>query len=179
MASRDPEPTFNAERLLAALKRRRIRVIIVGALVARIRGFADITTQDIDLTPDLDRDNLRRLAEVLHELGATVRVENHAAGPVRLPADGGLIARAPILNLHLPGIGDVAVIHQAAKATSRRGPLTFEVLARSATLEPLPGTLAKVLVMSESDWVESKQTPPIREKDELHLAAYRRYRGRR
>lgn len=178
MASRAPEPAFDPERLLAALRGRKVRVIVVGAMVARIRGFADIATQDIDLTPDLDRDNLQGLADVLHELGATVRIENQVAGPVRLPADGGLIARAPILNLHLPGIGDVDVIHQAASATSGRGPLTFEALARGATLESLPGTRLKVLVMSEADWVESKQTPPVREKDELHLAAYRRSRGR-
>jgi hypothetical protein len=174
MGSREAEPTFDPERLLAALRRRRVRVILVGAMVAGVRGFADIATQDVDLTPDLDRDNLQRLAEVLHELGATVRVQSQAAGPVRLPADGGLIARAPILNLHLPGIGDVDVIHQAAEGNSKRGALTFETLARGATLESLPGTRVKVLVMSEADWVESKRTPPVREKDELHLAAYRR-----
>ena len=32
--------------------------------------------------------------------------------------------------------------------------------------------------MSEADWVDSKETPPVREKDELHLAAYRRSSGR-
>ena len=56
--------------------------------------------------PELAGENLQRLAEVLHALGATVRVENHGAGPVGLPPDGGLLAKAPILNLHLPGVGD-------------------------------------------------------------------------
>lgn len=178
MASRNPEAAFDPEGLIAALRRRRVRAIVVGAMAARIRGFADIATQDIDLTPDLERDNLQRLADALYEHGATVRIDNHAAGPVRLPADGGLIARAPILNLHLPGIGDVDVIHQAAKATSDRGALTFDALVERATLETLPGTRVKVLVMSEEDWVDSKETAPVREKDELHLAAYRRSRRR-
>lgn len=83
MAS-DPEPLFDPEPMVAELRRRSIRAVVVGALVARIRGFAVIETRDLDLVPDLHPGNLQQLAEALHGLGATVRIENHTAGPVRL-----------------------------------------------------------------------------------------------
>src|SRR5215210_5420517 len=139
MASR-PEPVFDPEPVLAELRRRGIRAVVVGALVARIRGFAAIETRDLDLVPDLDPENLQQLAEALHGLGATVRVDNHAPGPVRLPADGGLIAKAPILNLHIPGVGDVDVIHQAANPTDERPALTYSEMSEAATEEKLPGS---------------------------------------
>ena len=168
-----PDPVFDPEPVVAELRRRGIRTVVVGALVARIRGFAVIETRDLDLVPDLDPDNLQQLAEALHSLGATVRVENHAPGPVRLPADGGLIAKAPILNLHVPGVGDVDVIHQAANPTDQRPALTYAEMREGATEERLPGTRLVLAVMSESDWLHAKETPPVREKDAIHLAVYR------
>lgn len=172
-----PEPLFDPEPVVAALRRGGIRVVVVGALVARIRGFAAIETRDLDLVPDLDPENLQRLAETLHALGATVRVENHAAGPVRLPEDGGLIAKAPILNLHVPGVGDVDVIHQAANPTAARPALTYTEMSAGASEERLPGTHLVIAVMSEADWVHAKETPPVREKDAMHLAVYRARRS--
>ncbi len=48
-----------------------------------------------------------------------------------------------------------------------------------ATLESVPGSEATALVMSEQDWLDSKRTPPVREKDPLHLQAYERRRAGR
>ena len=105
-----------------------------------------------------------------------MRIANHAVGPVELPPDGRLLARAPILNLHLPGVGDVDVIHEAARATEARPALTFDELEPRATEELVPGAQRPTLTMSEEDWVEAKRAPPVREKDLLHLEAYRRWR---
>ena len=161
------------------LSRRGVWVIVVGAFAARMRRVGGIVTRDLDLAPDLDSANLQQLAEVLNELGATVRIHNHEPGPVDLPADGELIARAPILNLHLHEVGDVDVIHQVANPTRERDALNFKSLAAHATLEPVPGTDVTALVMSERDWLESKRTPPVRDKDLLHIRAYERWRAHR
>ena len=177
MASRPPEdPAFRPETAFEALARHGVRYVVVGAYAAQLRGIAGVATADVDVTPALDADNLQRLSDTLHELGATVRIESHRLGPVKLPPDGGLIARTPILNLHLPGIGDLDVIHQAAVATTERGPLDFDWLSRTATEAASTPTGLPVLVMSESDWVDSKSTPPVRERDRAHLAAYERWR---
>lgn len=80
---------------------------------------------------------------------------------------------APILNLHVPGVGDVDVIHQAANPTAARPALTYAELSVSASEERLPGTRLVISVMSEADWVHAKETPPVREKDAMHLAVYR------
>jgi hypothetical protein len=180
MASPPPdELAFNPEAALRALERHGVRCVVVGAYAAQLRGVAGLVTADIDVTPALDADNLQRLAEALHELGATVRVERHRLGPVRLPADGGLLARTPILNLHLPGIGDLDVIHRAAAPTRERGAMDYDWLSRTATQETVPASGVRVLVMSESDWVDAKSTPPVRERDQAHLAAYERSRQTR
>lgn len=179
MASQPPDPLFRPAALVRALHRRKVRAVVVGAFAAQLRGMGDLATYDLDLTPDLDGENLQRLAETLHELGATVRIEPHTLGPVALPPDGVLIARAPILNLHLPGIGDVDVIHQAAGASTERGPLDYGHLARGATEVTLPSSKASILVMSEEDWIDAKRSPPVREKDVRHIAAYERWRDAR
>ena len=175
MASEVPEPTFQPLAALEALTERGVRFVVVGAFAAQLREIGGIVTRDLDIAPALDRANLDRLAELLADLGATVRIENDRLGPVELPSDGGLIAKAPILNLHLPGLGDLDVIHEAAAATGRRGPLNFEYLVARASAVRLRGGTT-VLVMSEEDWIEAKRSPPLRERDTLHLDAYRRWR---
>jgi hypothetical protein len=42
--------------------------------------------------------------------------------------------------------------------------------------ERIPGTRISVLVMSEADWIETKRTPPVREKDQRHIEAYEKWR---
>jgi hypothetical protein len=144
--------------------------VIVGAFAAQLQDMAGVATTDVDIVPDLDASNLQALAEALHALGATVRVENQDAGPVLLPADGGLLAKAPILNLHLPRVGDVDVIHRASAT------LDYAALRTDAVALSIGGVRGTVLVMSEQKWVESKRTPPVRAKDEAHLRAWQRWR---
>jgi hypothetical protein len=179
VARRPETPRFEPAKLLDALRRRDVEAIVVGAYAAELLAIP-VVTIDLDLIPAPDPANLQRLAEALHDFGATVRVRNLELGPVRLPADGGLIAKAPILNLHLPGIGDVDVIHRAAEATADGGgPLDFAALRGRATRRAVAGSRLRVLVMSEADWVASKRAPPVREKDVQHLRLYERWRAGR
>jgi hypothetical protein len=161
---------FEPLGLLTTLVRERVRFVVVGAYAAQLRGVA-VTTLDLDITPALEADNLDRLARVLHDFGATVRIENQTLGPVRLPADGALIGRTSILNLHLPEVGDVDVIHEAGP-TGSEPPLDFAHLEPRATREPLRAGGVRLLVMSEEDWVDAKRRPPVRAKDRMHLRAY-------
>lgn len=142
-------------------------------------GVEGIATADLDVTPALDEENLQRLAEALHALGATIRVANHSVGPIELPPDGRLLARTLILNLHLPGIGDVDVIHEAARATDLRPPLSFAELEPRSTEENVPGGKSPTLTMSEEDWVAAKRASPMREKDVVHLDLYLSWRAER
>lgn len=180
MGSSPPSsPGFRPDAILVALLERGVRLVVVGAFAAQLRGVRGIATRDLDITPELGLANLQALAEVLHDFGATVRVDVRAPGPVRLPPDGRLIARTPILNLHLPGVGDLDVIHAAGVADRDRDALDYEQLAPRATIEPLVDTDLAVPVMSEADWLDAKLRSPVREKDRDHVAIYELWRAAR
>jgi len=70
-ASEQPE-LFEPLEILRALERHRVRYILIGGLAATLHGAPMLTT-DVDITPDRGRENLRRLALVLSELGAVAR----------------------------------------------------------------------------------------------------------
>ena len=55
--------------------------------------------------------------------------------------------------------------------------MDFHRLTRTATEVP-SATGLRLLVMSEADRVDSKSTPPVRERDREHLAAHERWRVR-
>jgi hypothetical protein len=89
--------TFDPERILKALARRRVRYVLVGATAARLQGFPRLTA-DADITPARDADNLERLSAALRDLEARVYTE---ALPEGLPfnCEGKTLARAKIWNL--------------------------------------------------------------------------------
>lgn len=177
MGSDPTEPVFRPEALIEALAERGIRVIVVGAFAAQMRGVTGMGTRDLDLVPDLAPANLQGLAEVLCGFAATVRIENHSVGPVALPPDGGLIANTPILNLHLADVGDVDVMHAATIGGDGRDRLDWRALIADASRLAVPGVAAAILVMSEDHWIESKLSPPVRPKDRSHLELYARWRA--
>ena len=76
---------------LAALVRRlvdgRVEFIVVGGAAAVLHG-AMVTTQDLDIVPQLTPQNLARLEAVLAELDAVIR----EPGERRLRPDAGLLA---------------------------------------------------------------------------------------
>jgi hypothetical protein len=60
------------ESLLEALDRAGIECIVVGGVAAVLHG-APITTQDVDIVPDSQTDNIDRLRRLLDDLEARVR----------------------------------------------------------------------------------------------------------
>lgn len=74
---------LDPEAILRCLDRHGVKYVLIGGLAAVVYG-APLVTQDIDITPALDAENKRRLAQALTELGARLRIEG--VDPIELPA---------------------------------------------------------------------------------------------
>lgn len=100
--------SFDPERLLQVLNRHDVAYVIVGGVAAVAHG-STLPTEDVDVTPARDRDNLDRLAAALRELGARLRTEREPAG-VDFPCDGAFLsAQSQMLNL-VTDLGDVDLV---------------------------------------------------------------------
>jgi hypothetical protein len=76
--------------LLALLHEREIRFVVIGGVAVAAHGYVR-GTADLDLVPDPDPDNLRRVAELLGELKATLPTAQDR--PFDLASDAGVIRR--------------------------------------------------------------------------------------
>lgn len=65
-------PALDLRRLVETLDRHRVRYVVIGGIAAIAHGNKRATF-DLDVTPDLDRRNLERLASALRELEAELR----------------------------------------------------------------------------------------------------------
>jgi hypothetical protein len=74
--------TFDLRGLADALARRGVDYIVVGGVAVGAHGYVR-ATRDLDIVPDPDRENLRRLATTLRDLDATLSL---AAGRPFNPA---------------------------------------------------------------------------------------------
>lgn len=140
-----------AQAILETLERHRVRYVLVGGVAAQTRGWRG-ATEDIDITPAADRENLARLAAALTELEAGFRVD-----PTRYPAGfkppGGLDAETFSGQVSLAfttkhGLLDVALVPDGTRG--------FNDLRRSADYARAAGTTIRVLVASADDIVRSK-----------------------
>jgi hypothetical protein len=65
-----PNRSPNVPALLDALDRHSVRYVLTGSVAARMYGVDTGRPGDLDITPALDPDNLRRLADLLTEIEA-------------------------------------------------------------------------------------------------------------
>jgi hypothetical protein len=88
---------LDPELLFTTLARHHVQFVLIGALAARLQGLPRFT-QDADITPARDRDNLQRLAAALRELDARVFTDPIPEG---LPFDCSpqMLARADVWTL--------------------------------------------------------------------------------
>jgi len=104
--------------------------VVLGGFAAVIHG-SPIPTEDIDVSPSRDPENLGRLAEALKKMNAAIRTSD---GPVFARIDAGFIANMPnMLNL-VTDYGDVDLVFNPAGLL-----VDFEQWnhgAESAQLEP-------------------------------------------
>jgi len=89
----------------------------VIANYAGMLAGADVSTQDVDITPSTAPENLERLASALAELKAGIRVEGEPLVP--LPADARLLASAEIWNLTTRTATSTSPPAPAAQAATR------------------------------------------------------------
>lgn len=61
-------PPLDIDRVVEVLERHRVQYLLVGGVAARFHG-SERLTEDVDVLPDDDDENLRRLAAALTELG--------------------------------------------------------------------------------------------------------------
>ena len=97
-------PEFRFGEILRVLTQHDVRFIVIGAIAAIAQGYP-LTTQDIDITPARDPDNLDRLAVALRELDARLRVPDDQAG-VEFPIDAQMLGNAEMWTLRTP-FGDL------------------------------------------------------------------------
>ena len=96
---------FDPERLLQTLNRHAVAYVVVGGMAAVAHG-STLPTEDVDITPARDRDNLDRLGAALRELNARIRTENEPDG-VAFPCDGTFIATQRLMLNLITDVGDV------------------------------------------------------------------------
>lgn len=153
-----PEPpVFDPQRMLEVLARHEVRCIVIGGYAAVLAGV-DVVTRDIDITPDPDPDNLKRLAAALAELHAAIRLPSEP--PIPLPPDPRLLAATEILNLTTDA-GELAI------TTRPDGTTGYDDLAQDAHSQTLPGGLT-IATASLRDIIRSK-TAAGRAKDRAAL----------
>jgi hypothetical protein len=105
----EPEP-LDAQRILEELARHRVDFVLVGGMAAQTHGNTRMT-DDVDLIPRPDPENLERLADALGSLGARVLNPGHED----LEIDVAMLPRAPIWQFATQH-GDIDVVHEAPGA---------------------------------------------------------------
>jgi hypothetical protein len=148
---------FDPYAILAALERRRVSYVLIGAFARVIHG-ADEITDGVDIAPSLRTENLRRLGLALEELQAE-RTDRK-----KLALDDAPLQ--PVIELKSPK-GEVKVV--AEPAGTRRG---YDDLRRAATREPI-GKGLRPSVASVGD-LGRMLAALGREQDEPKLHALRR-----
>ena len=156
-----PEPRFEPEAILQVLHAHGVRFVVIGAVAAIAQGYP-LPTEDLDLTPARDVENVERLAAALTELGAQLRVAGGAA--VDFPIDPGYLASVDSWTL-ATRYGPLDVLFAPA---ATRG---FDDLRRDAAETELAEGL-HVLVASLRDVIRMKEASN-RPKDQAQMPALR------
>lgn len=154
--------TFDPAAVLSVLRDHRVRYVLIGGIAAAIHGSPYVTT-DVDVTPQLDPENLQRLSAALLALDARIRTEGVPEG-LPFAHDAESLARSTIWNL-TTRFGDVDLVLRPA------GTDGYDDLTRDADDLEILGV--EVRVASLADVVRSKAAAG-REKDRAQLPLLRR-----
>jgi hypothetical protein len=138
-----------------------VRYIVIGAVAAIAQGYP-LTTNDLDVTPDPEPDNIARLVPALQELDAKLRTPTE---PVAFPIDAKMIAGVQSWTL-ATSEGALDLVFVPA------GTGGYEDLHREALTLDL-GTGSPTLVASVRDVIRMKEAAN-RLKDQAQLPALRR-----
>ena len=158
---------FQPQEILRVLARHEVRYVLIGGLAATLYGSPHLT-QDVDITPDPNLDNLAKLSDALRELDAKVRaVELDEPLPFNHDADS--LAAVRVWNLSTK-YGDLDISFEPSGTTGHAD------LAREAVHMVVKDV--EVVIAALSDIVRSKQAAD-RPKDQLTLPTLREILARR
>ncbi|HVP03901.1 MAG TPA: hypothetical protein VMT10_15135 [Solirubrobacteraceae bacterium] len=82
----DAQVRLRPRDLLAALHRHDVEFVVIGAMSLAVHGYVR-ATKDLDVVPDPERPNLRRLAEALRSMDARVDLGDMDADELSLEPD--------------------------------------------------------------------------------------------
>jgi hypothetical protein len=154
-------PGFRPADVLAALDRHHVRYVLIGGLAAALHG-SPVTTQDADICPERNAENLARLAAALRELHARIRAEGVEDG-LPFACDAKFFEMMSMANL-VTDAGDVDVAFEPS------GTSGYADLARNAVTIDVDGV--SVPIASLEDVIRSK-TAANRPKDLAALPVLR------
>ena len=149
---------FDPVAICRILTEKNVKFVLLGGFAAVIHG-SPVPTEDIDVIPSRDIENLARLADALKEMNAAIRTSD---GPVHTRIDASFIASMPnMLNL-VTDYGDLDLVFNPAGRLS-----DFEQwnqLAVSAQLEP-----GLVVAVAALDDIIASKSAANRLKDQRAL----------
>lgn len=148
-------------QLFGALRRHNVRYVLIGGLAALYHG-SPFPTEDADIAPADDSDNLANLAAALRELNARIRTDSDPHG-VPFVCDAKTLASALTWNLTTDA-GDLDVAFQPS------GTRGYPDLHANASKTDLYNVTVEVA--SLGDVIRSKQAAN-RPKDQRVLPALR------
>lgn len=151
---------FDPYRALEVLNRHRVRFVVIGAFSAVVQGYP-LPTQDLDITPASDVENLERLADAIRELDAQLRVPTGDGVP--FPVDAKMLGQASSWTLTTTA-GPLDLVFLPAGTTG------FEDVRKDAVELSLRGH--PVALASLRDLIRMKEAAG-REKDHAVLPALR------
>ena len=94
---------FDPVRICQILNEEGVAYVIVGGFASVVHG-SSLPTQDIDVVPSRQSENLDRLARALRRMNAMIRT---GGDPVPAPIDGPFLAKMPIMLNLVTDLGDV------------------------------------------------------------------------
>ncbi len=125
---------FDLRALLEALHEASIGFVVIGGVAVGAHGYVR-GTEDLDLVPDPDPENLRRLTKALADLESTLpTVDDRPFDPA---ADAGVIRRGGNVTA-MTRFGELDVVQRA------RGVPSYSQLAEDAVQSELLGIPMKV-----------------------------------
>ena len=152
---------FRPQEILKVLDRHDVRYVLMGGIAAVLHGASNVTT-DVDVVPEIGKQNLERLTQALRELDARIRVTGEPEG-VPFDYSPESLARVEMWNLTTK-FGDLNI---AFTPSGTRG---YEDLRKDVVVMRIDGT--DVAVASLADVIRSKEAAG-RPRDRAALPALR------
>jgi hypothetical protein len=149
----DPDaPPLDPEKIFAALDRHQVDYVLVGGLACEAHGSTR-QTKDLDLCPAWTPENLARVAAVLNDLGAGLKIGEGSINILHFTVNGKTIAKME-LGTWRTVAGDIDVLLDIP-STGRWELARYDHLIENASVIELEGQ--RVLVAALEDIIRSKQ----------------------